>query len=259
MKKGILSVFALLLSINSISQAQVANALRFDQRNAANTGYISRFVVPDSADDCLVWMAPTASGALPACTRLGAGFVNSSGVISVPVTTGAQGPQGPQGIQGIQGPQGDTGLQGPQGAQGIQGATGAIGAPGATGATGPSIVVSQAAATRSLNSAFQPSTTRNVLVFYTIQLTITASITGGQNGDVILEIASDSGFTANVQTIGITGFGQTYTLAIALQGVQPDKRQVMGIVPAGYYARLRTVNNTGTPSYSFIAGQEILI
>lgn len=253
-------LFATALALASFAaSAQTANALRLDQRNAANTGYISRFVVPDGADDCLVWMAPTASGALPACTRLGAGFVNSSGVISVPVTTGAQGPQGPQGIQGIQGPQGDPGTQGPQGPQGIQGATGAVGATGATGPQGPSIVVSQSSASRSLNSVFQPSSTRNVLAIYTVQLTITASITGGQNGDVILEIASDSGFTTNVQTIGVSGFGQTYTLAIALQGVQPDKRQVMGIIPAGYYARLRTINNTGTPSYSYVAGQEILI
>lgn len=235
MKKLLATALAL---ASFAASAQTANALRLDQRNAANTGYISRFVVPDSADDCLVWMAPTSSGALPACTRLGAGFVNSSGVISVPVTTGAQGPQGPQGIQG---------------------ATGAIGATGATGPQGPSIVVSQSSASRSLNSAFQPSSTRNVLAIYTVQLTITASITGGQNGDVILEIASDSAFTTNVQTIGVSGFGQTYTLAIALQGVQPDKRQVMGIIPAGYYARLRTVNNTGTPSYSYVAGQEISI
>lgn len=116
---------------------------------------------------------------------------------------------------------------------------------------------SQGAATRTLNSAFQISTTRNTLVSYSVQLTVTASLSGGQNGDVILEIASDSGFTTNVQTIAITGLGQTYTLAVALQGVQPQTGVVSGYVPASYYARLRTVNNTGTPTYSYRAGQEI--
>lgn len=116
---------------------------------------------------------------------------------------------------------------------------------------------SQASASRSLNSSFQISATRNALVSYSVQLTVTASISGGQNGDVILEIASDSGFTTNVQTLAITGLGQTYTLAVALQGVQPQTGVVSGYVPAGYYARLRTANNTGTPAYSYRAGQEI--
>lgn len=117
---------------------------------------------------------------------------------------------------------------------------------------------SQAAATRSLNTAFQISATRDAWVSYSVQITVTASIAGGQNGDVVLEIASDSGFTANVQTLAINGLGQTYTLAIALQGVQPQTGVVTGYVPAGYYARLRTVNNTGTPAFSYRAGQEVL-
>lgn len=125
----------------------------------------------------------------------------------------------------------------------------------------PSIpaAASQSAASRSLNTAFQVSSTRGAFVSYSVQLTVTASIAGGQNGDVILEIASDSGFTTNVQTVAIAGLGQTYTLAVAIQGVQPQTGCVAGFVPAGYYARLRTVNNTGTPTYSVRAGQETLV
>lgn len=118
---------------------------------------------------------------------------------------------------------------------------------------------SQASASRSLNTAFQVSTTRSALVMYSVQITATASIAGGQNGDVVLEIASDSGFTANVQTVSIAGLGQTYTLAVAIQGVQPQTSVVSGFVPAGYYARLRTVNNTGTPTFTYRAGQEVLL
>lgn len=117
---------------------------------------------------------------------------------------------------------------------------------------------SQSAATRPLNTAFQVSTTRDALVNYSVQCTITASIAGGQSCDVILEIATDAAFTAGVQTVGIIGTGQTYTLAVAIQGVQPQTAQVTGYVPAGYYARLRTVNVSGAPSYQFRAGQEIL-
>lgn len=118
---------------------------------------------------------------------------------------------------------------------------------------------SQSAASRSLNSAFQVSTTRNALVVYSVQIQVTASIAGGQNGDVILEIASDSGFTTNVQTLAISGVGQTYTLAVALQGVQPQTQPVTGFVPAGYYTRLRTVNNVGTPVFTYRSGQEVLL
>jgi len=130
--------------------------------------------------------------------------------------------------------------------------------PGAPGAPGtPAPTPTQAAATRSLNTIFQVSATRPVMVCYSVQLTVTASISGGQTGDVILEIASNVGFTANVQTVSIAGLGQTYTLAIALQGVQPQTGVLMGMVPAGYYARMRTVNVVGTPGFSVRAAQEI--
>ena len=80
--------------------------------------------------------------------------------------------------------------------------------------------VSQSAATRSLNSAFQPSSTRPALVTYSVRITTTVSIGSNQNGDVVLEVASDSGFTSNVQTLSVGENGQTVTLAIALNSIQ---------------------------------------
>lgn len=118
---------------------------------------------------------------------------------------------------------------------------------------------SQTLVTRALNTAFQISSTRAAMVSYSVQLTVTASIAGGQNGDVVLEIASDVGFTSNVQTVAVAGLGQTYTLAVALQGVQPQTTTLTGMVPAGYFVRLRTVNGTGTPAFLFRAGQETLL
>lgn len=76
---------------------------------------------------------------------------------------------------------------------------------------------------------------------------------------MIFEIADDSGFITNVQTVGIGGLGQTYTLAVALQGVQPQTTAVIGYVPAAKFARLRSVNNTGTPAFSIRAQQEVLL
>lgn len=117
---------------------------------------------------------------------------------------------------------------------------------------------SQASATRALNTAFQISSTRDAMASYSVQCVITASIAGGQSCDVVFEIATDAAFTTGVQTVGIVGTGQTYTLAVALQGVQPQTSQLFGYVPAGYYARLRTVSVTGAPTFLYRAGQEIL-
>lgn len=116
-----------------------------------------------------------------------------------------------------------------------------------------------AAAVRALNTIFQVHQIRNALVAYSVMITVTASISGGQNGDVLLEVASDAGFTANVQTLAIVGNGQTYSLAVALAGVQPITQVLFACIPAGYFARLRTVNNLGTPAFAFRAGQEVLL
>lgn len=117
---------------------------------------------------------------------------------------------------------------------------------------------SQSSATRSLNSVFQVSATRDAMVFYSVQMTVTASIASGQDADLFLDIASDSGFTLNVQTISVSPCSQVYTLAVALQGVQKCPLNVSGFIPAAYYARLRTANNTGAPAFLYRAGQEVL-
>lgn len=116
----------------------------------------------------------------------------------------------------------------------------------------------QGAASRALNSAFQVSASRGAFVFYSVQMQVTASITSGQDGQCVLEIAGDSGFTTAVQTLAISPGSQVYTLAIALQGVQKSPCSLSGFVPAGSWARLRTVSTTGTPVFTYLAGQEVL-
>lgn len=147
MKKILLSL--VLLPLLALAQTSPSpNVLRLDQRNAANTAYVSKFVPPAASGSCLVTMNGADQSATPICYGLGSGLSVSNGAVSVAGSSGAQGPAGPQGPQGIQGqpgPQGDvgpTGPQGPVGADGIRGAmgstglTGANGSPGAQGATG---------------------------------------------------------------------------------------------------------------------------
>jgi hypothetical protein len=123
----------------------------------------------------------------------------------------------------------------------------------------PTLVTpSQSSATRSFNTVFQVSSSRNAVVSYSGSITTTANITSGQDGSIILEMASDSGFTANVQQLAKMRNSQVYTLAVAIQGVQTITSTLSGFVPAGYYVRLRTVNTTGTPTYAYDMGQETL-
>lgn len=124
----------------------------------------------------------------------------------------------------------------------------------------PAIIATpvQSSATRSLNTAFQVSTTRASMVTYTGSITTTANIAGGQDGSIILEIASDAGFTTNVQTLSSCRSSQTYTLAVAIQGVQQIVTPMHGYVPIGYYVRLRTVSTTGSPTFAYVSGQEVL-
>lgn len=123
-----------------------------------------------------------------------------------------------------------------------------------TGGTGRS----QSAATRTLNTVFQVSATRDAQVQYAVQCTVTSSIGSGQDGDVFLDIAADAAFTTSVQSLDVSPCSQVVTLAVALQSVQKGTVSVRGFVPAGYYARIRTVNNTGSPAFLYRLGQEVL-
>lgn len=117
--------------------------------------------------------------------------------------------------------------------------------------------LSQAAATRSIGATgFQISTTQNAEVRYTVQIVTTATIGSGGTGYVALQMSPDN---VNWTEIGRITNGQVITLAIALNSVQTITGQLSGFIPAGYYVRLLSVNTTGTPTYSYVSGQEVLM
>lgn len=53
--------------------------------------------------------------------------------------------------------------------------------------------------------------------------------------------------------------GNTGTLAIGLGIVQTMAQQLSAMVPAGYYVKLISTQNTGTPTITYITGQETLL
>lgn len=115
------------------------------------------------------------------------------------------------------------------------------------------------ALTSPLNTAAQISATRDVSVSYAVDIACTLTLTGGQAGTVILEYADDSAFMTNVVEVCRTSNGNTGTLTIGLSLTQTATGAVSGIIPAGKYRRLRTVNTTGTPTFTARPGQEVTL
>lgn len=111
--------------------------------------------------------------------------------------------------------------------------------------------------TRTLNSAFQVSTTQDASVSYAVNIAATLSLVTGQTGTVILEYADDSGFTINVVTVQSSINGNSGALTIGLNLGQSVTASLSGMVPANKYVRLRTVNTVGTPSFTFATAQEV--
>lgn len=230
------------------------NDIIFSQRNSTDTGNTPRMPTHPATTGVIIFDGGTVQ---PGYATLGTGITVDSGVLNI---TGVTGPTGPQGIQGITGATGSQGIQGTTGTTGTTGATGSQGIQGIQGTPGtPAATPSQASASRSLNSAFQINASRPALVFYSVRITTTVSIGSNQDGDVILEVASDSGFTTNVQTLSIAQSSQSVSVALALNSVQAQTVGLSGFIPTGYYVRIRTVNNTGTPAFLYRAGQEILM
>lgn len=113
--------------------------------------------------------------------------------------------------------------------------------------------------TRSLNSAFQVSSTRASAVAYTVDVGASLSLTGGATGTVTLQYADDSGFTSGVTTVQSTVNGNTGTLTIGLALTQTSSATLTGIIPAGKYVRITTANTAGTPTFTYRAGAEVLL
>lgn len=118
---------------------------------------------------------------------------------------------------------------------------------------------SQSSATRALNTAFQISSTRWASVRYSIDISTTVSLTGSQVGNVILEMATNSSITTGVQTLQTFTNGNSGTLVIGLVLTQLNTACLSGDIPPGNYVRLRTVNVTGTPTFTYQTGQEVLV
>lgn len=109
-------------------------------------------------------------------------------------------------------------------------------------------------------TGFQVSSTKDSFVTYSPKIVTTATIVGGQDGYVVLEIAATNSATAgDWKEIARIENGQALSLAITLQSIQPVGSSLTGMVPAGWYVKIRSVNVTGTPVTTYVSGQEVTL
>jgi len=117
---------------------------------------------------------------------------------------------------------------------------------------GRSIVTVAAAA-----NGFQISSTKDAIAHYSVTITTTVSLSGNSSGYILFEICPTNSSTASDWIeIDRVPSGQSGTLVVGLTLNQSGGGHVGGMVPTGWYARIRSVNVSGTPTYTYNSGQE---
>lgn len=119
---------------------------------------------------------------------------------------------------------------------------------------GRSIVTVAAAA-----NGFQPDASRDTLVNYSITINTTSSVTGGSAGYVVLEISpTNSATAANWVEVSRMAAGQMNGLVVGLTLNHTTTGNVTAMVPAGSFARLRSVQLTAvSATFAVPSAQEV--
>lgn len=118
---------------------------------------------------------------------------------------------------------------------------------------------SQNTVSRSLNSIFQISSTRDSLMNYSVDISCSLSLLVGQSGAAYLEISPSATFASSVQEVCRFINSNTGALAVGLSLTQTNTARLTGYLPIGWYARIRTENITSTPTFTYRSGQEVLL
>lgn len=111
-------------------------------------------------------------------------------------------------------------------------------------------------------TGFQPSSSRDTMVSYSVTITsaVQIGLVTNVEGYVVLEIAPTNSATAGHWVeIARVANGQQIGLALAFSSTQKVGGTLTGIVPAGYFAKVRSVNVNSTPTYILNSGQEVAL
>lgn len=113
--------------------------------------------------------------------------------------------------------------------------------------------------TKTLDTCFQVSSTRDAFVSYAVDIATVSTLLSGQIGTVYFELFTNS--SCNTGTQEVTRFvnGNTQTVGLSVTMNQNVTGILTGMIPAGLYAKLRTQQNTGSPTFTSRPGQEVLL
>lgn len=105
-------------------------------------------------------------------------------------------------------------------------------------------------------TAAQLSTTRDAMVSYTYNGTVTISLLAGQSITATLRYADNSGMSTNVVTVDIAMTSNSGVLGLT----QVNSLKLSGVIPAGKYRQVTfSVAGGATAPTAIAAGQEVLI
>lgn len=100
----------------------------------------------------------------------------------------------------------------------------------------------------------------DVDIRYSFTLVSTGSLSGAQTGYLVLEICSNNSSNAGDWIeISRTPNGSAVSLAIALSSTNTGGGQVSGILPTGWFYRVRSVITAGNPTFNYNSGQEVTL
>lgn len=105
--------------------------------------------------------------------------------------------------------------------------------------------------TRSLNTAFQISTTQDAWVTYSVDINCSSPLLAGQSSTVSLQYADNSGMSTNLVTVS-QALGSVGGILNVNNG---NSGLVTGMVPAGKYVR---ITSSGSCTVTYQRAQEVL-
>lgn len=117
-----------------------------------------------------------------------------------------------------------------------------------------SVTYTTSTPSRTLNSNFTPSSTNAVFVSYSIGMTCTASLSGGQTSTI--ELRSDTNATPTTVRASISA-GNSVSIAISLTAINTQTVSLNYLVPPGHNVRL--VSSGTCTSLSIVSQSEVAI
>lgn len=103
--------------------------------------------------------------------------------------------------------------------------------------------------TRALNTGIQLSTTNDLNVNYSVNISVTSTLIGTNTGTVFLETSPNNSTWTTVSQSGMSLAGVASTVA--------NTQTIGGFVPLGYYIRIRTISTgANTAVFTYQIGQE---